>query len=83
MFGSESWWFVRGVPPERDEMSTTVLEKQCACDGSASGPRIVYTSRFDESARALKFVFRHVRMACDVCNKPWKVGAGVPPERDP
>ncbi len=58
--------------------SRIILEKQCACEATSSGPRVVpvglprvVTVR-GKTSGAYKFEFAHAEMACDSCDTPWR-----------
>ena len=48
------------------------VEKACTCEGaSASGPRPVVTGSFWREGKLVTQI-RHVALACDRCNTPWR-----------
>lgn len=46
--------------------------KQCKCNATASGPRIVMAQQGSDDSGQSTFTFTWVEMACDECDKPWK-----------
>lgn len=55
----------------QSEEKVTYLKKQCKCQGSSSGPRLIFLEEWHEDY--LKITGMLCRMACDVCDKPWRI----------
>ena len=52
---------------------TLTLRKQCWCSPStASGPRLTGPRVIYQDGDPVRLVVLLVRMACDVCDTPWK-----------
>jgi len=58
--------------------SRVTLEKQCACGGTSSGPRIIPVGLPRSEAvhgktnGRYKYEFAFAEMACDSCHTPWR-----------
>ena len=56
------------------KVATKFLYKQCDCAGPSSGPRIIISERRHNrsTGECIEIGVTEVRMACDLCDEPWR-----------
>ena len=55
---------------QRAAERVVIYRRQCECDATASGPRVVQANAF-AVGDVFQFQFQPVAMACDKCDTPW------------